>query len=172
MQPEIEAIRATLSNDVWLIGQWGPWALMALAACLLLFMAANTVRCRPVWHIRFAKDRLADPVWSPRSDRRVSCKDRRVGCTERRTGPRERRVGWCGRLAVDAAPARGSKDAVVPRRLIRALNRPTGHIPCWWVLAPHPDRPATVARRLGRTRQRRRRDYLLDPSWGFLPQSW
>jgi hypothetical protein len=93
MQPEIEAIRATLSHDAWLIGQWGTWALMALGACLLLFMVANTVRCRPVWDMRFAKDRLADLAWAPRDDRRAGCKERRVGSKERRRGSRERRVG-------------------------------------------------------------------------------
>jgi hypothetical protein len=93
MKPEIDAIRVTLSHDAWLVGQWGSWALMALGACLLLFMVANTVRCRPVWDIRFAKDRLADLVWAPRDDRRERFKDRRVGSNERRTGSRERRAG-------------------------------------------------------------------------------
>jgi hypothetical protein len=66
---------------------------MVLGACLLLFMVANTVRCRPVLDIRFAKDWLADPVSAPRDDRRVVCKERRVGSNERRTRSRERRLG-------------------------------------------------------------------------------
>jgi hypothetical protein len=96
MQPETEAIRATLSHDVWLIGQWGIWTLIALGGCLLSFMVINSVRCRPVWELRFVKNLLADAVREPRHDRRAARKDRRVGLKDRRVGLKDRRARWLG----------------------------------------------------------------------------
>jgi hypothetical protein len=96
MRPEIEAIGA-VSHDLLLIGQWAAWALMALGSCLLLFMVVHTVRCRPVWNLRFARDWIADEPGGERrlgpKERRVGSKERPVGSKERRVGSRERRVG-------------------------------------------------------------------------------
>jgi hypothetical protein len=66
------------------------WTLIALGGCLLSFMVINSVRCRPVWEMRFVKNLLDDAVSEPRCDRRVGLKDRRMGIKDRRMIPSHR----------------------------------------------------------------------------------